>query len=29
MKQTGSGGPVKKMQTALATAVNSDDWKEF
>jgi methyl-accepting chemotaxis protein len=29
MKQTGGGGPVKKMQTALATAVNSDDWKEF
>ena len=25
-----SGGPVRRMQTALATAVNSDpDWKEF
>jgi methyl-accepting chemotaxis protein len=25
----GSGGPVGRMQTALATAIQADDWKEF
>jgi len=32
MKRTASGnsgGPVKKMQVELASAVNADDWKEF